>query len=186
MTKSKSGKNKMPPQQGTSTKHLICECMLSNCTREEALEQERAAARALEEEGQGTELNMEGDEDSAVEEHNLDDDIPDADDAASEDWIDDDADEMPTEEGDGDYAEVSGLEGDMAGGRDLDDDVPEAGSYQHTDTDLEDETSSDDDTNHRMSIPGGISAAPGSSVFGSSPVAARRSAGSSRHHGRGD
>ncbi|MCJ1340401.1 hypothetical protein MMC09_005695 [Bachmanniomyces sp. S44760] len=90
--------------------------------------------------------------------------------AEQEGWVDEDGDVDVdvtgdagefnlTTEGDGDYAEggvnssalESGASGLMAGmglnsgeARDLDDDVPEAGSYQHTDTDVEDESSEDE------------------------------------------
>jgi hypothetical protein len=57
-------------------------------------------------------------------------------------------DALPGEEGDGDYGS-DGVVGDdsmmMGGERDLDDDVPEAGSYQHTDTDLEDSSDETED-----------------------------------------
>ena len=130
---------------------------------------------------------MLGDNESGADEHeherDLDEDIPDADDG--HEWIDEDGDDaLPTEEGDGDYAEEGGMvgEGDMQG-RDLDEDVPEAGSYQHTDTDIEDESSDMDLGGGRISLPatrienhGG--SLLGSSVFGSSPIA--QSSGSRR------
>ena len=130
-----------------------------------------------------------GEDEEVVEERDLDDDIPEADDG---NWIDDDGeDAMPTEEGDGDYAEdvpPAQLAGDIEE-RDLDDDVPEAGSYQHTDTDLEDESSFDEEAFEapvRTAIPGNVSAGVlASSAFGSSPVentAGRRSRGNT---GRG-
>ncbi|MCJ1314222.1 hypothetical protein MMC25_007902 [Agyrium rufum] len=95
-------------------------------------------------------------------------------------------------EGDGDYADDAavGMEGQSGygfgtdGARDLDEDVPEAGSYQHTDTDVEDMSDADDSgwvghaTRQSGRLSGGIgSGGLGSSVFGSSPVAVRRSAG---------
>ena len=82
-----------------------------------------------------------------------------------------------------------GGEGDYAEQPDLDDDVPEAGSYQHTDTDVEDDSSIEGDiaaTRRVVEEVGAIgemeldglrmrerergSGVLGSSVFGSSPV----------------
>ena len=116
---------------------------------------------------------MLGDEESGAEDRDLDDDIPDADDTAE--WIDEDADDaLPTDEGDGDYAEGASMDmGDGMEDRDLDEDVPEAGSYQHTDTDLEDESSSggdEDMSEHRQMMAGGRPVMGGGSVFGSSPA----------------
>lgn len=139
-------------------------------------------ARLLEEQGQAEEGNgdaaMLADDESGADEHerDLDEDIPDADEG--HEWIDEDEDDgIPTEEGDGDYAEEEGMdgEGDMQG-RDLDEDVPEAGSYQHTDTDVEDESSDMDLGGGRISLPPSrienhTANLLGSSVFGSSPVA---------------
>ena len=132
----------------------------------------------------GTE-GMNEEEGHEEEGRDLDEDIPDADDGP-ETWVDEDGDDgLPTEEGEGDYVVVEGtdpLEGEMAG-RDLDDDVPEAGSYQHTDTDIEDESSEDGDLGGRESLPArgaGLrgTGVLGSSVFGSSPaVQMRRSSG---------
>ena len=135
-------------------------------------------------------MGIAGEDGEVVEERDLDDDIPEADDGH---WIDDEdvEDAMPTEEGDGDYAEdvaAADLAGD-AQERDLDDDVPEAGSYQHTDTDLEDDSSLDEEAFEApigSAIPGNISTSMyASSAFGSSPfesAGARRSRG---HTGRG-
>ena len=126
-----------------------------------------------------------------MEERDLDDEVPDAD--AGEDgygegygspWTDEEdlaEDEenafengrsgLPSMEveGDGDYAEGE------EGGRDLDEDVPEAGSYQHTDTELEDESSDGGDipvpsASFREVGNGGAGGVLGSSVFGSSPA----------------
>lgn len=116
------------------------------------------------------------DDDSGAEERDLDDDIPDADDEMNN-WIDEDGDDvLPVDEGEGDYADVDGLgeEGELEE-RDLDDDVPEAGSYQHTDTDVEDDSSEHESGRRRSMIwpgMGGLSGNPlmGGSVFGSSPV----------------
>ena len=145
----------------------------SAAQREFALAEAQAAAEAeaLEREQQGQTM---GEGEGGLE-RDLDDDVPDADeeDDMGDDWIDDEQelDEdglLPglDDEGEGDY-------GDDGGGRDLDEDVPEAGSYQHTDTELEDESSDDaplptpafrevGNTNG-----GGVL---GSSVFGSSPA----------------
>ncbi|MCJ1382578.1 hypothetical protein MMC17_005691 [Xylographa soralifera] len=139
-------------------------------------------ARLLEEQAQAEEGNgdaaMLGDDESGADERerDLDEDIPDADEGPE--WVDEDGDDgLPTEEGDGDYAEEEGMdgEGDMQG-RDLDEDVPEAGSYQHTDTDVEDESSDMDLGGGRISLPPSrienhTGSLLGSSVFGSSPVA---------------
>ena len=87
---------------------------------------------------------------------------------------------MPSDEGDGDYAEdVEVVPANAAAGveeRDLDEDVPEAGSYQHTDTDVE-EASSEEDLDEEMVeevhempgrsvMPGNITAR----VYGTSPA----------------
>lgn len=101
--------------------------------------------------------------------------MPDAEEG--QEWIDDEPDDgLPTGEGDGDYADEEGLEleGDMQG-RDLDEDVPEAGSYQHTDTDVEDDSSDMEVGGGRESLPSLVVANSGgmlgNSVFGgSSPV----------------
>jgi hypothetical protein len=129
-------------------------------------------------------------------EHDLDDDIPDAD-GGEQEWLDDD-DALPTEEGEGDYADTHGVglsDGPM-GGRDLDDDIPEAGSYQHTDTDLED-SESEMDMGGRGSLGGMVRGNARMSAFGSlfgessSPVVppssgrgGRRSGGLGRAMGR--
>ena len=138
----------------------------------------QAAAEAeAEAEARDTDMAMLEEDESGAEDRDLDDDIPDADADADDagEWVDEDADDaLPTDEGDGDYAEDTGV--DMGGGmegRDLDDDVPEAGSYQHTDTDVEDESSSEGDDEMdepRQMMPGGR-AIMGGSVFGSSPAA---------------
>ncbi len=104
------------------------------------------------------------------------------------------------DEGEGDYAEQP----------DLDDDVPEAGSYQHTDTEVEDSSSLDEplgaragdrrttfdmtqeavERSMRLGTGEGGSGVLGSSVFGSSPVLqmsyqGRRASGGGRGRGRG-
>ena len=68
------------------------------------------------------------------------------------------------EEGEGDYAVPGMLEGEV---RDLDEDVPEAGSYQHTDTELEDESSVEEGASFAIGAGGGVL---GRSVWGGSPV----------------
>ena len=104
------------------------------------------------------------------------------------------------DEGDGDYADQA----------DLDDDVPEAGSYQHTDTEVEDSSSVDEplgpmgggdrrtaiempqdavERSMRIGAVAGGSGVLGSSVFGSSPVVqmsyhSRRASGAGRGRGR--
>ena len=133
------------------------------------------------------------DPDGEGHEQDLDEEIPDADEG-QEAWVDEDVEDgMPVEEGDGDYAEGEsmGIGGDMTG-RDLDEDVPEAGSYQHTDTDVED-PSSDEESGVGLGrgslgtgrmVVGGVGVL-GSSVFGSSPIVegvagGRRSGGFAR------
>ncbi|KAL8767843.1 MAG: hypothetical protein Q9209_005735 [Squamulea sp. 1 TL-2023] len=68
------------------------------------------------------------------------------------------------EEGEGDYGAPGMLEGE---GRDLDEDVPEAGSYQHTDTEVEDESSAGEGGSFAVGGRGGVL---GRSVWGGSPV----------------
>ncbi len=65
-------------------------------------------------------------------------------------------------EGDGDYDAPGMLEG----GRDLDEDVPEAGSYQHTDTEAEDE--SEFEEGGSFVVGGGEGGVLGRSVWGGS------------------
>ena len=113
------------------------------------------------------------------QERDLDDDVPDADadiDVEDEDYEPyEDFDEpdggwetgmvaVPTmeEEDDGDYAE---------GERDLDEGVPEASSYQHTDTELEDESSDEGEAAAFTEVGNtDVRGVLGSSVFGSSPA----------------
>ena len=145
------------------------------CREQAALEAAMAREQAVEEARlQEVANGTAGDDESGDGERDLDDDIPDADEG-QDGWVDlDGEDGLPREEGDGDYAE--GMEVDAgAGGRDLDDDVPEAGSYQHTDTDLEDDSDGSDWIQGRESLPamGRVSNGSGvlgSSVFGSSPL----------------
>jgi hypothetical protein len=172
--------------------------------REAALAEAQAAAEALaaregdgvEGEGEGN-AEADGGEDHA-DERDLDDDIPEADETG--DWVDSDAEDeaLPMHEVDGDFPadgvrirlmgngemdmDQSGL-GEEAMGRDLDDDVPDAGSYQHTDTDLEETSSEIMDAVEvsglgaaelgvgRSSLAGRASI--GSSVFRSSPMPPR-------------
>ena len=143
------------------------------------LDAQAAAEAGEEEEG------VEGEEEMGLGERDLDEDVPEA-----EGWVDegDDLEEgMPMDEGEGDYA----LGADGAGERDLDEDVPEAGSYQHTDTEVEDESSEGErrasygrPARQSLASSGG---ALGSSVFGSSPVmsgSGRRSGGMGSRMGR--
>ena len=143
----------------------------SAANREYALAEAQAAAEAeaLEREQEG----MQVDDGQQALERDLDDDVPDAEeiDDGGEDWVDDEQDldddamlPVMEDEGDGDYTE---------GGRDLDEDVPEAGSYQHTDTDYEDESSEEDaapSATFRDVGNTGNGGVLGSSVFGSSPA----------------
>ncbi|KAI4171254.1 MAG: hypothetical protein LQ343_004460 [Gyalolechia ehrenbergii] len=70
------------------------------------------------------------------------------------------------EEGEGDYDVPGMLEGGE--GRDLDGDVPEAESYQHTDTEAEDESSLEE--RGSFVVGGGGGGVLGRSVWGGSPV----------------
>ena len=160
----------------------------SAAQREFALAEAQAAAEAeaMEREQQGMAMG-EGTEEL---ERDLDDDVPDADedDGLGDEWLDDEQEvdedgllQEMEDEGEGDY-------GEEGGGRDLDDDVPEAGSYQHTDTELEDESSDDaplpTPAFREVGNTGG-GGVLGSSVFGSSPAVrvprgTRRSGGAGR------
>ena len=131
-----------------------------------------AEARAQEQEGIAP-----GEGEQQGVERDLDDDVPDADiDVEDEDYEPyEDFDEpyggwesgmvaVPTteEEVDGDYAE---------GERDLDEEVPEAGSYQHTDTELEDESSEEGEAAAFGEVGNpGVGGVLGSSVFGGRPA----------------
>ncbi|KAI4161639.1 MAG: hypothetical protein LQ342_004647 [Letrouitia transgressa] len=88
------------------------------------------------------------------------------------------------DEGEGDYALQEG-EGD-GGGRDLDDDVPEAGSYQHTDTELEDESDVGEGASFSMGGSTAQEGVLGGSVWGGSPAVAvgMDGAGGGRRPGR--
>jgi hypothetical protein len=137
--------------------------------------QEAQAAAEAEAEVQALGRLGEGDE-SGILEHDLDDDIPDADEAGE--WVDEALEDTSPAEDDYevyDERDTLNMEGDMDG-RDLDDDIPEAGSYQHTDTEVEDESSDlEPAPSVHPSLPGFV---PGgtagsvltSSVFGSSPL----------------
>lgn len=124
-----------------------------------AAQQEAANAEAREQDGA---------EDQEQEERDLDDDVPEAEATPSEGSLEDSSDIDASHDGGNDTtvpfnedsfiegsmleAEVSHMlemeEAEMAGvlqdERDLDDDIPEAGSYEHTDSELE--ASTDDDT----------------------------------------
>ncbi|KAL6720299.1 hypothetical protein ACLMJK_002220 [Lecanora helva] len=158
------------------------------------------------------------------EERDLDDEVPDADadgdgDGDLEGWSDvEEAPDLESEVDDGEGAGVMGeverqwvghVAGAFAGltGEgvvDLDDEVPEAeeGSYEHTDTEVEDEDSSEDDGGVMRQGPvlgtfdrrtgevvrvsgGGASGVLGNSVFGSSPIQMREAAGRNVGRGRG-
>ena len=153
----------------------------------------QAAAEAEADVGiEGMDEEEGGEEEGGEEERDLDEDIPDGDDGP-ETWVDEDGDDaIPTEEGEGDYEVVEGadvLDGEITG-RDLDEDVPEAGSYQHTDTEIEDESSEDGGLGARESLPAreaGLrgSGVLGSSVFGSSPAVQMRRSSGRRSGGHG-
>ena len=155
------------------------------------MQEAQAAAEAQAREAEGMEEDEEG-----LEEHDLDDDIPDGDQEVGEmgdetEWIDDGEEDGNNsmaeyeEEVDGLYPEEE-MEDELAthGGEavvvDLDDDIPEAGSYQHTDTEIEDESSINIYGGAMHSIPAGSSRGSWhpepvstSSAFGSSPVVHR-------------
>ena len=119
-------------------------------------------------------------------ERDLDADVPEAE--GDEGWVSssDEEQEDETTEGQIEVLSVAGQDGgDAMGGqedgttRDLDEDVPEAGSYQHTDTDVEDESSELEESPAARWGGTGSAQRPrtqqlGSSLFGSSPVAQRR------------
>jgi len=111
----------------------------------------------------GAEGGAQGEEEEGVGERDLDDEVPEAESDGSE-GSDSDGDEREDGGGDGEgemtFNGSSFLEGSIVAAdaeveqmlgmeeagvlqdeRDLDDDVPEAGSYQHTDTELEDSSS---------------------------------------------
>lgn len=104
--------------------------------REAALTAEREAQEQAERaplDGVGMDAAMDGDfelaESQVNVERNLDDEVPEAEAMASDEDYDVD------EEGEDEEAEdAQGMEEEE---QDLDDDVPEAGSYEHTDTELE-------------------------------------------------
>ena len=138
--------------------------------------------------------------------HNLDDDVPDADEGEGG-WIDDDEvdeEDIPIDEQALAEMNDDGGEGDYADQPDLDDDVPEAGSYQHTDTEVEDDSSLEGDVAGarrvveeadavgQMELEGlrlrgreRGSGVLGSSVFGSSPVVQMSYQGGRSGSGRG-
>ncbi|MCJ1459623.1 hypothetical protein MMC28_010002 [Mycoblastus sanguinarius] len=155
-----------------------------------------ASAQAAAQEMAGAE--GEGGEDLAVEgageegeERDLDEEVPDAEADGEAEWSDEDGEDEDMEggeegmgmeeEGDGDYGPtVVTNRGEGSG--DLDDEIPEAeaGSYEHTDTEVEDESSEDEggrvsgsafgQARLRGDVVARDSGVLGSSVFGSSPV----------------
>ena len=156
------------------------------------MQEAQLAAEAQARDAEGMENDEEG-----LEEHDLDEDIPSADEENGEDgeddeWFDDGDGEGQDSMGEEEEEELSGLyaeddaddgmatHGGEEGVADLDDDIPEAGSYQHTDTEIEDESSINiyAGTVHsslllssgarRLQVP----VSP-SSVLGSSPIAQR-------------
>ena len=152
--------------------------------RELALAEAQAAAEAEALANGETVDGLDPDDDLA---HNLDDDVPDAEEEGG--WIDDDEVDEDDEDNNIDDQALADMndegEGDYAEQPDLDDDVPEAGSYQHTDTEVEDSSSVEEgfegrtafemaqqaaERNVRLPAVGAGSGVLGSSVFGSSPV----------------
>lgn len=111
------------------------------------MEAQAAAEAQAEEEAQAeaaAAAEAEGEEDGdGVDVRDLDEDIPEADDDNWEEVDDDDVGVNPAQlgnaDGDDEISEPNEQE-DEQGARDLDADVPEAGSYQHTDTDVEDDS----------------------------------------------
>ena len=154
-------------------------------SRELALAEAQAAAEA-EAFANGEPVEALDPEDNLA--HNLDDDVPDADEEGG--WVDDDEDDDDDNLEQEALAEMNEGEGDYADQPDLDDDVPEAGSYQHTDTEVEDSSSVDEalgvagvggrtafemaqdavERSMRMGPGSQGSGVLGSSVFGRSPV----------------
>ncbi|KAI9716891.1 MAG: hypothetical protein M1812_005040 [Candelaria pacifica] len=161
---------------------------------DEAAEREEQAAEAerelrlLEEQEAAEEMeinNLEGEE-AGVDERDLDDEVPEAGEEGFS--LEDDG------EVGGEGEDVGDGVGEQGGGvldgegedRDLDEDVPEAGSYQHTDTEVEDESSDDGGVgfgglgeSRRVSVARteGSSILLESSVLGSSPAGGRQSSG---------
>ncbi|KAH7089879.1 Apc15p protein-domain-containing protein [Paraphoma chrysanthemicola] len=131
---------------------------------------------AAQQDAANAEAREQADDAEENDERDLDDEVPDADASPSEDSLTDSSDESGSEdveaendttvpfnedsfiEGSMLEAEVSHMlemeEAEMAGvlqdERDLDDDVPEAGSYEHTDSELEDE--SDDESTRPLGM----------------------------------
>ncbi len=155
----------------------------AEAAREQRLMEEQEAAEEIEMHMGGGEM---ADTDAGEgEERDLDEDVPEA---VEEGFsLEDDG----VEDGEGVLGEeVGGGVGELEGegvDRDLDEDVPEAGSYQHTDTEVEDESSEDEGegfgssggVQRRVSAPRseGSSILMGSSVLGSSPMGTRQSSG---------
>ena len=147
--------------------------------REMALAEAQAAAEAM-----ASGEQTEGGEGERQVEHDLDDDIPEAEDEGAE-WpsSDEEDDALPMNEIDGDFGPdgvTQSIVGDGVGDaldRDLDDDVPEAGSYQHTDTDVEDSSSvlEDDTEIGRISL--GMNSFVSHVGLGSSPLPPSRGPG---------
>lgn len=96
----------------------------------------REMEAAAEDEARAATGDEDGAEDAEGMQRDLDDDVPEADDPGTMEVDEGDEDAFVTHDDDG--------EGSFQGDRDLDDDVPDAGSYQHTDTEVEDESSDDD------------------------------------------
>ncbi|KAF2840404.1 hypothetical protein M501DRAFT_1002756 [Patellaria atrata CBS 101060] len=160
---------------------------LANAQELEAQRQAAAEGGEEDEEGEG--------------ERDLDDDVPEAEDLTFNEesliegsMLEHDVEHMLDME----EAEMEGvLEEQRDLERDLDDDVPEAGSYQHTDTELEDSSSEpeleeeeESFSNVRRGVgrsvlsEGDSSLLGGSSFVGSSPAARRGPAGGSAFRGR--
>ena len=165
--------------------------------RELALLEEQAAAEQAQTaqgllQGDGAVEMGQGEE---ITERDLDAEVPEADgdggwETSSEAEGDEDEENMEERMD----VEVEHGEGSMASGqeegatRDLDDDVPEAGSYQHTDTDVEDESSDGSDVpaarwSGRQSAQRARNQQLNSSLLGSSPVEQRRGRGGGRRSG---
>ncbi|KAI9699381.1 MAG: hypothetical protein M1836_002992 [Candelina mexicana] len=152
---------------------------------QEAAEEEAAMEMGALEEG--------GEEAGGMGERDLDEDVPEAGEEEEEEGFSVEEEVGGDGVGDGDEGVLGEGGGDGVGGmggegedRDLDEDVPEAGSYQHTDTEVEDESSQDGgegsrgiEETRRVSAARseGSSILLGSSVLGSSPGVGRQSSG---------
>ncbi|KAI9748618.1 MAG: hypothetical protein M1835_001752 [Candelina submexicana] len=189
-----------PPGVGKTYQAMMDEAaereeQVAEAERELRLLEEQEAAEEEEAEAMGMGMGAleEGGGEVGMGERDLDEDVPEAGEGeeeggeegfSGEEEVGGDGDEGVLGEGVGDG--VGGIGGEGVD-RDLDEDVPEAGSYQHTDTEVEDESSQDGgegsrgiEETRRVSAArseGSSSVLLGSSVVGSSPGVGRQSSG---------